>query len=102
SGIPGSAYFTAFTLSAENVSNPGNGLWFGLHIPYSEMISEFATQSPPFVGVLDGGGGSAFVLPAGSLPPALSGTPVFAVTAIYDPLALIASGGSAIASLLLL
>jgi hypothetical protein len=52
--------------------------------------------------MLDASGASAFTLPAGSLPPALSNSQVFAVTAIYDPVALSVLGNSAIASLVLL
>jgi trimeric autotransporter adhesin len=101
SGIPGSSYFSAFTFDSANLVNPGNGFWLGLHIPYPELLSQFATQTPPFVGVLDANGGSAFALPGGAIAPSLSGARVFALTAIYDPVALTVIGGSEVESRLL-
>ncbi len=86
-GAAGEAYFTAISLDPAN-SGPAastNAFWLGLHVTYTELLSQFASQAPPFVGSLDGGGASQFTFPAGAIPPALIGQGVFGVTAFYDP-----------------
>jgi hypothetical protein len=54
------------------------GWFFGLDIPYPELISEFNTGFP-FTGTLDGAGASSFFLPGG-VP---SGLTIFAVSAQF-------------------
>ena len=100
-GPPGWHYFTCFTFATENVSNPLNGFWFGLHIPYPELVAQFLVQVPPFVGVLDAAGGSVFAVGPGTLPGSLANTRVFALTAVYDGSTLDLLGASSVESLLL-
>jgi hypothetical protein len=64
-GIPGAFYVTAISFDALNASNPGSGWWGGLHISLYDLITQVNFNLPPFVGNLDGGGASSFILPAG-------------------------------------
>jgi hypothetical protein len=84
-GLPGDMYFMASTDDQNNIGGcPKCGWWFGMFIPMSELVSEFLTQSPPWIGTLDANGNSFFSLPPGSLPPH-AGMFCFAKTVTFTP-----------------
>jgi hypothetical protein len=92
SGGPPSAHvFTAVSGLAANVTNPGEGNLFGLHMPILDAVSQFLLQTPPFITTLSSSG-SAFWA-AGPLPPAAIGLNVFGVSVLYDPIGLTVIGG---------
>jgi hypothetical protein len=98
-GPPGHRYFTALTPEAANAgSGFGTGWWGGLHINIPLFFAEFMNGLPPFVGVLDGAGGSLFALP--NLPPGLfGGVTWYGVTHALGPTSSPYIGVSAISSL---
>ncbi len=84
-GKPGWKYFTAITGDPANGgAGLGTGPWGGLHISPGELLLEWSTQQPPFVGFLDAWGDSSFVLPAGTLN-ALSGVDLYLVSHMLNP-----------------
>lgn len=84
-GPPGAVYFTALSVDPAN-AGPGFGTgWFGgLHAALPDILAQWSSQTPPFVGVLDNFGGSTFSGGAGAFA-ALSGTTFYAVTFDLDP-----------------
>jgi len=75
--LAGATYINAITLV------PGtfpSGWFFGLDIPFTQLVSEVQTGYP-FTGILDGAGASSFVLPGG-VP---SGLQIWAVSAQFAP-----------------
>ncbi|HYC76044.1 MAG TPA: hypothetical protein VEI02_00315 [Planctomycetota bacterium] len=62
-GAPGAVYFNAITLTAGNFPN---GYFYGLDIPFTDILAE-ASLGPPFFGVLDANGQASLsvVLPPG-------------------------------------
>jgi hypothetical protein len=96
-GAPGHAYFTAITTNPGNQgAGMGTGWWGGLHIGLDELFHQYSIGSPPFFGVLDTSGASLWTLPAGTLPPSLSGVSFFAVTRAFAPAGLVLTGTSQI------
>ncbi len=73
-GHPGQPYFTAFTTHAGNF--PG-GFWFGIDPSIFEIVSEYLSGMPPFVGNLDAQGQAELVVPPPWVP---TGLTIFAVT----------------------
>jgi hypothetical protein len=70
-GDPGAFYATAISFDPLNITMPGGGFWFGLHISLFDFAAQMATGAPPFYGQLSFSGTSEFLLPAGALPPGL-------------------------------
>ncbi len=70
-GDPGAVYATAISFDPLNLTMPGGGFWFGLHISLFDFAAQMATGAPPFYGQLSFSGTSEFLLPAGALPPGL-------------------------------
>ncbi len=92
-GKPGTPYFTALTIGAEFPTIS----WSALAVGPNELLAEFVTQAPPFVGVFDNLGQSNFVLGAGAIPPQFLLIPLRGVTVTYDPATLQVTGHSATA-----
>jgi hypothetical protein len=93
SGGPPSAHvFTAVSVLADNVTNPGEGNFFGLHIPIADAVSQFLLQTPPFVTTLSPSGSAFWAV--GPLPPVAIGLNVFGVSVLYDPATLTVIGGA--------
>jgi hypothetical protein len=40
-----------------------------MFIPMSQLVGEFLTEAPPFVGALDASGKSVWSVPGGTIPP---------------------------------
>ena len=81
-GVPGAAYFSALSFDSLNATNPGGGLWGGMHISLNDLVFQYQIPAPPFRGALDGNGGMLFQLPPGTLA---SGLPtLYAVSHVLD------------------
>lgn len=78
----GAVYFTAFSFHPANATAPGLGWWQGLHISFPDVIGQFQTGTPPFIGTLNAAGVATFTLPPGTLSPALPDA--YAVTIFFD------------------
>ena len=72
------------TDAANDNGSLGTGWLGGLHINFGEVVSQWLSQSAPFVGVLDGLGSSTFSLPPGAFP-GVSGLKIYAVSLGLDP-----------------
>ncbi len=83
-GVAGDTYFSAFSIDPLNGTNPDQGPWFGMWITQSDLVQQFLFGFPPFVGNLDGSGGSFFALPANGLAPSLTGFTFYGVTLMAD------------------
>lgn len=84
-GPPGATWFTTLTVDPANAgSGFGTGWWGGLHISWNDVLTQWLTQAPPLVGILDARGDSSFVWPAGALSPS-SGWTVWLVTHAFTP-----------------
>ncbi|HYC78397.1 MAG TPA: right-handed parallel beta-helix repeat-containing protein [Planctomycetota bacterium] len=80
---PGYLYYTALTVDPTNAFAFGQGWFFGLHISMPEIVTQFTWPGGvPFVGLLDGSGGSVWSL--SGLGP-LGGFHVYGVTVTFDP-----------------
>jgi hypothetical protein len=82
---PGAFYLTTFSFDPLNVSQPNQGPWGGMFVPFSEIVNQFLFGFPPFVGTLNGSGQALFLLGGGQLPLALFGVPVCAVSMTFNP-----------------
>lgn len=71
SGTPNDTVYTAFSFDPANQTNPGAGIWFGLHITPPDLLAQLFAGVPPFLLMLDGSGNASFSLPAGSVPPTI-------------------------------
>jgi hypothetical protein len=76
-------YFTMLSFDAANASDTGGGPWYGFYMDYGDLLTQLMSSAPPFVGYLDGAGGSAFYLPAGTIS-SLAGYALFGETLIVD------------------
>lgn len=78
----GALYLTALTFNAGNASAPYTGVHAGLVIDFTELFDEALLGVPPFVGVLDGAGGSSFSV--GAMP--VLGATMYGATLVFDGL----------------
>jgi hypothetical protein len=86
-GAPcGLLYFTAASFSSVNfvAGGVGNGWWFGLHVNVNDLVAQYQSGVPPFVGVVDGFGAATSSI---AYPPVLSGMNIAAVSIVLDGLA---------------
>jgi hypothetical protein len=84
-GVPGALYFTAISLEPANASAPPwNGFWFGLTISLPLLFGEYATFTPPFVGILDANGESTFTF-LHEMVVAYTNIRIYAVTVVFGP-----------------
>jgi hypothetical protein len=98
SGGPANAnYFTAISFDTANATSPGTGYWQGLHISFLDLVSEANIGLPPFLGMLNGAGGSTFSLPSGSLAPLPQ---AYAITTFFDSTWTVVLGTTNIATIL--
>ncbi len=83
-GVAAATYFSSFSLDPLNGTNPDQGPWFGQFIALPDLIQQFLFGFPPFVGTLDGAGGSLFALPSNGLDPSLIGLTFYGMTMMAD------------------
>jgi hypothetical protein len=76
----GALYLTALTFNAGNASAPYTGGHAGLVIDFTELFDEAVLGVPPFIGVLDGAGGSSFSV--GAMP--VIGATMYGATLVFD------------------
>ena len=100
-GPPLGYYFSAYTLDPLNGSSPGAGYWRGLHLPVDDLLIQLSSGAAPFAGLLDAAGMSHFELPAGSLPPTLTGAILYGIAHGIHPTDSAGSGSTPVASLLI-
>jgi hypothetical protein len=73
-------YLTALTFNAGNATSPYTGPHAGLVIDLVELYDEAFSGIPPFVGVLDGAGGSSFTID----PMPVLGATLYGATLVFD------------------
>lgn len=77
---------TAFNVLSIDPANAGLGAgigpFFGLHVSFADVVTQFLTFSPPFLAPMDAFGGMRFDVPAGGLP---SGLAIYAVALDFHP-----------------
>ena len=82
--IPGGNSFVAFSADSLNAAAPGSGWFAGLHIALSDLMLEFQSGGPPFIGVLDASGAAQASVDSSIIAP-LTGTAVYGVAILYNP-----------------
>ncbi len=90
-GTPGALYFMALTL---NAGNQPNGYFYGLDIPFTEIVAEF-NAGFPFLGVMDPTGAYLFSIPTPGF-----GVPIYGVTVEFTPGLLISQATNVVSTLI--
>jgi len=90
-GTPGALYFMAITLNAGNYPN---GYFYGIDIPFNEIIAEF-NLGFPFIGGLDPTGAYLFSFPTPGF-----GVPIYGVTLEFTPSLLISQATNVVTTLI--
>ena len=83
-GIPGDLYFTTWSLDPANVTSPGAGSWYGLHIDPVSIQVQLGVGLPYNLGVLDGFGQAIIPITPTGLT-AIQGLAIHAVSVTINP-----------------